>query len=321
MKRNICILGGTGFVGHHVISCLVRDGHNVRVLTRNRERHRDLLVLPTVEVITANVHDEKALKKYFSGQDVVINLVGILNEKRDNGKGFYHAHVALADKVIKACRTHNIRRLIHMSALNADPGTGSSYYLRSKGEAEHHVHAAVDMDVTSFRPSVIFGPDDSFINRFAGLLKITPYVFPLACGNSRFAPVFVEDVANAFAKSINMPSTYGKRYNLCGPHTYTLTAIVNYIAKILKLRRQVIPLGKFFSAVQANFLEYVPGKPFSRDNYRSLQMDSVCPEGDSVLKDVFGITPTAMEAAVPQYLLQKTARHYYDTFRRKTQKR
>jgi len=315
MKRRICILGGTGFVGKHLINHLVKQGHTIRVLTRRREAHRELLVMPTVELFDADVHDENALNRFFADQDAVINLIGILNERHDNGKGFYHTHVELTDKVVRACRTHGIQRLLHMSALNADPGTGSSYYLRSKGEAEHRVHAASDLNVTSFRPSVIFGPEDSFINRFAGLLKISPGLFPLACANARFAPVYVGDVAEAFTRSLNDASTYGQRYNLCGPHEYTLQAIVNLIGEALGLRRKIIPLGRFGSALQANLLEYAPGKPFSRDNYRSLQMDSTCPEGDAILRETFGIEPAALEAVVPQYLQHKTYRNQYQIYR------
>lgn len=315
MKRHICILGGTGFVGQHLINHLVNEGHSIRVLTRRREQHRELLVMPTVEVFDADVHDEKALSYFFTDQDAVINLVGILNERRDNGKGFYHAHVELTDKVIRACREQGIQRLLHMSALNADPATGSSYYLRSKGEAEHRVHAAPELNVTSFRPSVIFGPEDSFINRFASLLKKTPWLFPLACPDARFAPVYVGDVASAFTRSLNDPATYGQRYNLCGPHEYSLRQIVERIADTLGIKRRVIPLGRFSSLMQANLLEYAPGKPFSRDNYRSLQMDSICPEGDKILREVFGIEPAALEAVMPQYLLHKTYRDRYQIFR------
>lgn len=315
MKRKICILGGTGFVGHHIIASLVKQGHQVRVLTRRREAHRDLLVLPTVELIETDIHNDKNLGKYFAEQDAVINLVGILNEPRDNGKGFYRAHVELTEKVLKVCRAQGIKRLLHMSALNADPATGSSYYLRSKGEAEHRVHAASDMNVTSFRPSVIFGAEDSFINRFAKLLKLSPLVFPLACPKARFAPVYVEDVAAAFTHSLNNPVTYGKRYNLCGPHEYTLQQLVEYIASVMGLKRKVIPLGRFLSSLQANLLQYAPGKPFSRDNYRSLQKDSVCPEGDRALREVFHIEPTSLEAVAPTYLSGHTSRLRYSIFR------
>lgn len=316
MKHQICVLGGTGFVGDRVVSALAAQGHKVRVLTRHRERHRNLLVLPTVEVFSADVHDSQQLKQYFTDQDTVINLVGILNEKRDNGKGFYHVHVELAQKVLEACQAQGVKRLLHMSALNADPASGSSFYLRSKGEAEQRVHAAKGLTVTSFRPSVIFGPDDSFINRFADLLRKMPLLLPLACGQSRFAPVFVGDVAQAFVRSLDNPHTYGQRYNLCGPREYSLQQLVQYTAEVLGLKRKIISLGNFSSRLQANVLEYMPGKPFSRDNYRSLQTPSTCKKGDNPLHDVFGIEATPLEAVVPHYLAHKATRERYMEIRR-----
>ena len=320
MKHHICVLGGTGFVGDRVVSALAAQGHHIRVLTRHRERHRNLLVLPTVEVFSADVHDVQQLKQHFAKQDTVINLVGILNEKRDNGKGFYHAHVELAQKVIEACQTQGVTRLLHMSALNADPATGSSFYLRSKGEAEQRVHAAQGLNVTSFRPSVIFGSSDSFINRFAELLRKIPFLFPLACGQSRFAPVYVGDVAQAFVRSLDDPQTYGQRYNLCGPHEYTLQQVVQYTAEVLGLKRNIISLGKFSSRLQANLLEYMPGKPFSRDNYRSLQIPSTCKKGENALREVFGIEPTALETEVPRYLVNKVSRERYMELRRQARR-
>ena len=316
MKQQICVLGGSGFVGQRIVSTLAAEGHTIRVLTRRRERHRELLVLPTVEVVDADVYKSEDLRQYFAGQDTVINLIGILNEKRDNGKGFHHAHVELAQNVIAACKAQGVKRLLHMSALNADPATGSSYYLRSKGEAEQLVHAAQGIRVTSFRPSVIFGPGDSFFNRFADLLRMAPGVLPLACGKSRLAPVFVGDVAQAFARSLVDPATYGQRYNICGPQEYTLQQLVQYTAELLGLNRRVISLGRFNSWLQANMLQYFPGKPFSRDNYRSLQMPSTCKKGEDVLRNVFGIEPTSIEAEVPSYLLNRVSRQKYMDFRR-----
>ena len=316
MKQRICVLGGTGFVGQHLVSELAAAGHEILVPGRHPERHRELLVLPTVKLVKANVFDPARLNELFAGQDTVINLVGILNERRDNGKDFQRVHVELADQVVAACQSQQVPRLLHMSALNADAQNGASYYLRSKGEAEDRVHQARDIDVTSFRPSVIFGPGDHFITRFADLLRKMPGVFPLACGKSRFAPVYVRDVARAFTQSLRMPATYGQRYNLCGPHEYTLQELVQEIAHMLGLKRSVISLGNFASRLQANLLEYVPGKPFSRDNYRSLQVDSICPEGDAVLREVFGIEPASIEAEVPRYLLHKVLRERYYEYRR-----
>jgi uncharacterized protein YbjT (DUF2867 family) len=315
MQQRICVLGGSGFVGQHLVSELAAAGHEVIVPSRNPQRYRDLLVLPTVKLVEADVFEPSRLQTLFAGQDTVINLIGILNERRDNGKDFQRVHVDLADQVIAACRSQGVPRLLHMSALNADAQQGASYYLRSKGEAEDHVHSASDINVTSFRPSVIFGPGDHFINRFAELLKKMPGVFPLACGKSRFAPVYVRDVVRAFTQSLRMPISYGQRYDLCGPRVYTLQELVQELAHMLNLARSVIALGNTASRLQANLLEFAPGKPFSRDNYRSLQVDSVCPQGDNVLGDVFGIEPASIETEVPRYLLHEVLRKRYYEFR------
>lgn len=314
-KHSICILGGTGFVGQSLAAGLVKQGHSVRLLCRRRERHRDLLVLPTIEIIKADIHDTKQLDHHFKGIDVVINLVGILNEKRDNGKGFHHAHVALTEKVIAACKANNITRLLHMSALHADATMGKSYYLKTKGQAEDLVHKASALNVTSFRPSVIFGPRDSFTNRFAQLLKITPLILPLACASSRFAPVYVEDVAQAFISCIDNTQSYGQRYDLCGPRTYTLLDLVHYISDLSGHNRMIISLGRFNSWLQANLLQYVPGKPLSRDNYRSLQTDSICKEGHNDLQDQLNIKPTPLESVAPIYLKHYSSRQRFQHYR------
>lgn len=310
--HHICILGGSGFVGHHLAARLTEDGHDLRILTRRRESHRDLLVLPTLEIMECNVHDQEALNQAIAGCDVVINLVGILNEKGHNGEGFRHAHVELAKKVITACRVNGIRRLLHMSALGADAEHGASVYQRTKGEAENLVHASEGIHVTSFRPSIMFGPGDSFFNRFAGLLRMTPLFFPLACPDARFAPAYVGDVVECYARAIDNPETYGKSYSLCGPHVYTFKQLVEYTARLIGLRRWIIPLPDGLSRLQANVMEYVPGKPFSRDNYLSMQHDNVC-QGEFPAE--FGIIPRSIESEVPRYLAGKHERARYGDFR------
>jgi len=297
-QHTIAILGGSGFVGHHLCATLARQGHELRVLTRRRDPHRDLLVLPTLALIECNVHDPEALSQAFQGCDVVINLVGILNEKGHDGSGFHRAHVELPQKVVDACRANNIHRLLHMSALGADAEHGPSFYQRTKGEGERLVHDS-GLTVTTFRPSVMFGEHDSFFNRFGSLLKWTPGLFPLACADARFAPVFVGDVVEAYSRAIDNPETYGKGYELCGPRIYTLRQLVEYTASALGLRRRVIPLPNGLSRLQANLLEYFPGKPFSRDNYLSMQRDNVC-SGDFPAE--FGIMPRSLENEVPRYL-------------------
>lgn len=300
MHKQVTVLGGGGFVGNHLIARLAKAGHHVRVLTRQRERHRQLLVLPTVEVIQADIHHPPVLEYYFHAQDAVVNLVGILNEPRDNGLGFRRAHVDLAEKVVHACIKLGIKRLLHMSALHADADNGPSYYLRSKGEAQKLVHAAVDLEVTSFCPSVIFGPGDSFFNNFARLIRLSPGVVPLACPNARFAPVYVGDVVEVMYQSLYGAQTIGQSYNLCGPKIYTLKQLLQYTAQLIHARRLIIGLGKTPSRLMANFFQYLPlFKPITRDNYRSLQVDSICSEAFPAM---FGITPRSIEEIVPTYL-------------------
>lgn len=305
----VCIVGGSGFVGHAITVQLVKAGYTVNILSRNREKHRDQIVLPTVAVTEGNVYDPEFLSTSFRAADVVINLVGILNERGRNGSGFERAHVELAQLVVNVCKHAGVKRLLHMSALHASQAA-PSHYLRTKGKAEKMVlsSASPDFNVTVFRPSVIFGPDDSFINRFADMIRMMPahipLVFPLACASSRFQPVYVNDVALAFVRSIHNPKTYNRSYSLCGPRTYSLADIVRYTGQLLGRRVRVLSLGKFLSRLQAECFEWLPPpfnnfKPFSVDNYRSLQVDSVC---SNSFPEVFDIVPSRMESIVPCYL-------------------
>ena len=312
--RRICVLGGTGFVGRHLVCELSRRGYTTRVVTRRRERHRSLLVFPTCEVVEGNVHDLPELTDRMRGCDATVNLVGILNERGREGDTFAAAHAELPAKVGEACRFNRISRLLHMSALRAGE-SGPSEYLKTKHRGEEAIHAWANesLQVTTFRPSVIFGPDDDFFNRFAALLVVTPWLFPLACARSRFAPVYVRDVARAFADSLENEATHGVRYNLCGPRVYSLHELVAYTAEIMGLRRRVVGLSDRLSRAQARVLERVPGKPFSTDNYLSLQVDSVCEEGPGF--DALGIEPTNLEAVVPTYLGTRGRQGRYARFR------
>lgn len=311
----ICIIGGTGFVGHHLVHRLTRAGYQVRVPTRHRERHRDFLVDPRVQLIEANIYEPAVLRKLFTDCTAVINLVGILNERghRDVGQGFDHAHIDLPREIVEAMRASKVKRLLHMSALNAYPREEHSHYLRSKGQGEDLVHSASHgLQVTSFRPSVIFGRGDSFFNRFATLLRITPLVFPLACATSRFAPVYVGDVVEAMRRSLTDAGTLGQHCDLCGPDVYTLQELVEYTARQIGVKRRIWALSDTLSQWQAHALEYVPGKPFSRDNYWSLQKESVCQRN---YLTTLGITPTAIDTIVPSYLAQRTSRAGYQRAR------
>ncbi len=299
-KRKICILGGTGFVGRRLTARLAAAGHEVQILTRHRERHKDLLVLPTVRLIEGDVYNPALLRREFHGQDAVINLVGILNERGRNGRGFERVHVELPHRILEACRDSGVLRLLHMSALAAS-SDAPSHYLRSKAKGEALVmeSKSTSLRVTVFRPSVIFGHDDSFTNRFVRLLHAVPFVFPLACPDARLQPVYVEDVVGAFETTLDDHRAYGQSYNLCGPGVYSLRQIVEYLAQLVGARCRIIALGDSLSRIQAEILEFAPGKPFSLDNYRSLQTASVC-DGD--FPHIFGITPSRLEDIAPLYL-------------------
>lgn len=304
-NNNVCILGGGGFVGRHLAGLLATRGWRVNVPTRRRQRHKDLLVLPGTTVVEADIHDPAALARLFAGQDVVINLVGILHGSH---KDFIRAHVKLPHKVTEACRATGVKRLLHMSALGADT-TSRSFYQHSKGEGEALVlepGRAHDLDVTVFRPSVIFGPGDSFLNLFADLLRLAP-VLPLANARARFQPVHVADVARAFADAIDDPETYGQAYNLCGPRTYALAELVQLVAANLDLKRSIVPLGPRASWWFARLMELKPGaKLMTRDNHYAMQTDNVCPDGFPAR---FG-TPLALEAGI-DYLRGGQKDHYY----------
>lgn len=309
--RKIGILGGSGFVGRCLAKQLCDAGHELKVLSRRRATKRHAFSqLPDLELVEADIHDQAQLTAHLSGCDTVVNLVGILNERGTGGTGFHHAHVELTGKVIRACRENRIERLLHMSAINADATGGTSHYLRSKGLAEDNAHAAEGLRVTSYRPSVIFGSDDSFFNRFAALLRLMPGVFPLACAGARFAPVFVEDVARAMVETLQDPAHFGKRYDLCGPRNYTLQELVEYTASCTGRNRVIIPLPDFAARMQglafdlAGFVFPVLGieQPFSADNYRSMQVDAVCRCNDL---ETLGIVPATVESIVPAYLSDK----------------
>ena len=298
--KRIAILGGSGFVGRHLVAALTRRGHPTRVFTRRRSRSRSLLVMPACEIVETDAHVASNLEAHLAGCDVVVNLAGILNEHPGAGNRFRDVHAELPGKLAQACRRHRIERMLHMSALGVDADAPSEY-LRTKFRGEQAAHAAEagGIAVTSFRPSVIFGPGDSFFNRFAGLLALSPLVFPLACPEARFAPVYVGDVVRAFLAALGDETTAGQRYELCGPRTYTLRELVAYTAEVTGRRRLVVGLGDRLSRLQARVFERIPGKPFSTDNYLSTKVESVC--ADNGLERL-GIAPRSVESIVPGYL-------------------
>lgn len=310
----VCLLGGSGFIGHHVAERLADLGIEVIVPTRRRERAKFLLVLPTVDVVEADIHDDASLTRVISGCDAVINLVGVLHAEAKTG--FERAHVQLPQRVARTCVKTGVPRLIHMSALNADINAPSEY-LRSRARGEAAVkevaRTAAGLHVTMFRPSVVFGRGDKFLNLFAQLAKFFP-VIPLGSANAKFQPVHVDDVARAIAASLDKSETFGQTYPLCGPKIYTLRQLVDFVAAVMCKSRTVIELGPGLSMLQAGVLEFLFfwNKFLTRDNVKSMQVHSVC---GCDFPAVFGFQPADMESIVPQYLDGAAAHARYPLFR------
>lgn len=293
MNRTIAILGGSGFVGRALVARLLARGDRVRVLSRDAEAAARTPA--GAEPLVGDVFDEAFLRKSFDRADAVINLVGILNERGDDGRGFHRVYVELADTMITAMQATGVRRLLQMSALHA--GDGDSHYLKARGEAEARVRTSV-LDWTLFRPSVIAGPGDGLFCRFAQLLRFAP-ALPIGRADARFQPVWIGDVVDAFLRALDDEITVAGSYDLVGPEVMTLAEIVRLTASTKGWTRFVVSLPDVFGRMQAEVGEHLPGKPISRDNWRSLQRDST--SDDNGLPKL-GIAPTDVRGKLPGIL-------------------
>jgi len=314
---NIALLGGSGFVGKNLLPVLAARGHLCSVLSRDPERCREIRLVPGVELVRADPYDSQSLSTALAGADAVVNLVGILNERGRRGKGFRKAHVTLMENLLEACKQAGVGRLLQVSALNADSDDPkASHYLKSKGEAERLINSS-GIDYTIVRPSIIFGVGDSFFNRFAGLLKWLP-VLPLACPNAKMQPVWVGDLVAAMARMLESRDAVGKVYPLVGPKVYTLIELVRFTAAAQGRKRWIIGLPDFLSRLQGLVCDFVPGKPFSTDNYRSLKIDNVSTEN---ALPGFGIEPRPMEGLVRSYLGGSSHQQRLNAIRQRTRDR
>ena len=312
---NVLVIGGSGFIGRHIVARLTAQGLRVTVPTRRRARARHLILLPTIDVVECNVHDDSALNQLVRDKDAVINLVGVLHGSRGSpyGREFAQSHVELPRRVVAACRTHNVLRFLHMSALSADP-MGPSMYLRSKGSGEVEVQAA-PLDWTIFRPSVVFGPEDNFLNLFAKLAKFFP-VLPIGGADTRFQPVWVGDVADAFVNALDNRTTYQRIYEVAGPTIYPLRDLVAFAAAAGGHPRYVIALPDGLARLQAAMMELMPGEPLmSRDNLDSMKVDSIASDQPYRPAPELGIGMTPMEAEAPAYLSRAHARSRFGLYR------
>jgi uncharacterized protein YbjT (DUF2867 family) len=308
MKR-VTVLGGSGFVGSSLVAKLDASGYQVTVLTRRREDAKHLILLPKVHVLECDLDDKQKLKQYLEGSDVVINLIGILFES--NQSTFEKIHHQLPRRLAQLCNELGIRRLIHMSALQASKSAPSEY-LKSKAAGEAAIgEFSKKLDVTIFRPSIIFGRGDNFFNMFASIVRLLPIIF-LAKPNAKFQPIWVEDVSSCFVNAIENKRAYGKTYEIGGPEIYTLQELVEKVMLVLNKPRPIIGLNDRLSYLQGLVMECLPIKLMSRDNVKSMRVENVTSQNKA---HELGVNLMPIEAIVPEYLTNDTPRAAYNGFR------
>lgn len=307
--KKVSVLGGSGFVGSAVVAALQAAGYATNVLTRRPYRAKHLKLLPDVTIKACDIYDEMQLSEAIEGSDIVINLVGILHQTKK--QSFDLVHHQLPTLVANVCANNGITRLVQMSSLGASEDAPSAY-LQSKGLGEQALaKLQTQLAITVFKPSVIFGDGDKFVNLFASLIRLLPCVL-LAKPDAKFQPVWVEDVAKCVVASLQNTNTYGETYTLVGPKVYTFRELIETIAAMLGKKPCVIGLNDTLSYMQAFLMEWLPVKLMSRDNLKSMEIDSV---SDAPFPSEFGVEPAALEAVVPDYLVDETQRGAYNRFR------
>ena len=306
--NNILLLGGSGFIGKQLAFALANRGCSVTIPCRRPHRNKALLVHPNIRIIESSVLEPDNLESLVQGQDAVINLIGILHQRKADD--FRQVHINFIKTLVTACTNNRIKRLLHLSALGADQATGTSVYLRSKGEGENQLHTfgQKDIHVTSFQPSVVFGKNDQFINRFAAILKLCIGFFPLACPHSKLAPVYVGDLVERIVNAVDDSETYSKRYTVCDPEVFTLQQILELIADAIGASCRIVPLGNGLSKLQAFILQNLPGKLFTMDNYRSLQTPNICEGGE--------LCSTSLRHYIQDIGVLFSNKKHYDRFRK-----
>lgn len=293
------VFGGTGFIGRHVVKRLVAAGHTVRVAVRDTEAVlalKPLGMIGQVVGLYAPVTDAAAVARAVEGASCVVNLVGILAESRAGD--FDRIHHEGAATVAQAGAAVGVGSLVHVSALGADAAS-PSLYARSKAAGEDAVRAAF-ADATILRPSVVFGPEDAFFNRFAALAQMLP-VMPVISGGTKFQPVYVGDVADAVMAALSRPDARGKVFELGGPKVWTMREILTWILAQTRRSRPLVAVPGGIAQLQARVMECVPGKPLTRDQLLLLARDNVVAPGAAGL-EALGIAPMAVEQVVPDYL-------------------
>ncbi len=298
-RRVAAVFGGSGFVGRYVVKRLAQQGYIVRVAVRDPEAALFLKPMGAVGQIVplfASVKTEGTVRRAIDGADVVVNAVGILSE---SGSATFQAiHTEGAERIARLAAAATVGRMVQISAIGADAGSPSRYGT-SKAHAEQAVLGAFP-SATILRPSLVFGPEDKFFNRFAEIARLSP-IMPVICGETRMQPVYVCDVADAVMAALATQAAWGRTYELGGPRVWTFREILAYILKQTKRNRRLVDIPPGVARFQAGIMQYVPGKPLTPDQLLMLERDNVVADGALGLGDL-GITPTPVELIVPAYL-------------------
>ena len=294
--RTITIFGGTGFIGRSLTRTLLEQGAHVRIASRRGRISQDA-DNGKAFAVAASIHSDEQVAQAVEGANAVVNLVGILYESGD--QTFETVHSGGARRVAEACKAAGVERLVHMSAIGADPDSASAY-ARTKGKAEEAVRE-VFPDATIVRPSIVFGPDDDFFNRFAAMGRFAPVLPLIGGGQTRFQPVYVEDVASAIQTALSSDAAKGRTYELGGPQAYTFRELLEMLLTQKRWKRVLLPMPFFVAELQGRILERLPKPPLTRDQVELLKSDNVADSGLPGLSEL-GIEPTSVESILPTYL-------------------
>jgi uncharacterized protein YbjT (DUF2867 family) len=294
------IFGGSGFIGRYIVERLAKQGWIMRIAVRRPDQAlflKPLGDIAQIVPIAANIRHERSVANAIQGVDTVINLVGILHE---GGRQRFNAvHVDAVRRLARAASGAGVRRFLHLSALGAD-AQSRSLYARSKAAGEatlrEHFPAAIIL-----RPSVVFGPEDDFFNRFAAMARFSPVLPLIGGGNTRFQPIYVGDVADAAAAALNNPACAGKVFEIGGPRAYSFRELMEMMLAVIGRRRLLLPVPFPIAAMQAAFLGLLPNPPLTLDQLRLLRIDNVL-SGKLPGLEALGLTATGLEAILPAYL-------------------
>ena len=304
----VTVFGGSGFLGRHTVRALARAGWRIKVATRHPNMGfflRPLGAVGQIDFVKADVTDADDVARAVAGSDAVINLTGILFQ---SGQTFEDVQAIGADNIATAAAAAGVSRMVHVSAIGAD-AVSRSEYAATKAQGEKAVHAAFPAAVI-LRPSIVFGPEDGFFNRFAGLARFLPALPLIGGGKTLFQPVFVGDVAAAIVKTLEDETTHGRTYELGGPTVYSFKQLMQIILKETGRRRMLVPVPFFAASIKAAFLQLLPKPLLTMDQVRLLKHDNVVAQTALGLGNL-GIVPTSVEAVVPSYLWRYRAKGEY----------